>query len=54
VTIDRYKDFVFDPADLAEDVDLDAERRKEILFAEGLLSGGTHFDLLGLPWNAPP
>jgi tetratricopeptide (TPR) repeat protein len=53
VTIDRHKGFVFDPAGLAEDVDLDAERRKAILLAEGLLSEGTHFDLLGLPWNAP-
>jgi tetratricopeptide (TPR) repeat protein len=53
VTIDRYKGFVFDQAGLSEDVDLDAGRRKEILFAEGLLASGTHFDLLGLPWNAP-
>jgi tetratricopeptide (TPR) repeat protein len=44
---------VFSPADLAEDVDLDLERRKEILFAEAMLATWTHFDLLGLPWNAP-
>ncbi|MBK9519527.1 MAG: tetratricopeptide repeat protein [Anaeromyxobacter sp.] len=49
---DRYQGFRFDPAALAEDVDLDAERRREILFAEASLATWTHFDLLGLPWNA--
>jgi len=44
---------VFVPADLAEDVDLDLERRKQILFAEARLATWTHFDVLGLPWNAP-
>jgi curved DNA-binding protein CbpA len=53
VSVDRYRGFVFDPADLAEDVDLEIERRKEILFAEANLGAWTHFDLLGLPWNAP-
>ena len=53
MTRDRYEGFVFDPADLAEEVDLDQERRKEILFAEARLATWTHFDLLGLPWNAP-
>ena len=49
---DRYKGVVFNPAELAEDVDLDVERRKEILFAEGRLARATHYDLLDLPWNA--
>lgn len=53
MSVDRYRDFVFNPADLAEDVDLDVERRKEILFAEARLPAWTHFDVLGLPWNAP-
>ncbi len=53
MSVDRYKGFVFNPADLAEDVDLDAERRREILFAEAKLPTWTHFDVLGLPWNAP-
>jgi tetratricopeptide (TPR) repeat protein len=54
VSTERYKGFVFNPADLSEDVDLDVERRKEILFAEVSLARWTHFDVLGLPWNAPP
>jgi len=53
VSVDRYKGFVFNPADLAEEVDLDLERRREILYAEAKLSTWTHFDVLGLPWNAP-
>lgn len=52
MSVERYRGVVFDPADLAEDVDLDVERRKEILFAEARLGTWTHFDLLGLPWNA--
>jgi tetratricopeptide (TPR) repeat protein len=52
LSVDRYKGFVFVPADLAEDVDLDVERRKEILFSEAKLAAWTHFDVLGLPWNA--
>jgi len=52
LSVDRYQGFVFNPADLSEDVDLDVERRKEILFAEARLGTWTHFDLLGLPWNA--
>jgi tetratricopeptide (TPR) repeat protein len=50
---DRYQGFVFIPADLAEDVDLDVERRKEILFADANLARWTHWEVLGLPWNAP-
>jgi tetratricopeptide (TPR) repeat protein len=52
LSVDRYQGFVFSPAELTEDVDLDADRRKEILFAEARLSTWTHFDVLGLPWNA--
>ena len=33
MSVDPYKGFVFNPADLAEDVDLDLDRRREILFA---------------------
>jgi tetratricopeptide (TPR) repeat protein len=50
---DRYQGFIFLPADLAEDVDLDVERRKEILFSDGNLTRWTHWQVLGLPWNAP-
>ena len=49
---DRYQGFLFSPADLAEDVDLDVERRKNILFADAHLTG-THWEVLGIPWNAP-
>jgi len=52
VSQDRYQGMVFNPADLAEEVDLDLDRRKEILYAEARLAKGTHYELLGLPWNA--
>jgi curved DNA-binding protein CbpA len=52
VTVDRYRDFVFNPVDLAEEVDLDVERRKEILHLEAHLSDWTHWQVLGIPWNA--
>lgn len=45
--------FAFDPAALQEDVDLDGARRREILSAEASLPRWTHWDALGLPWNAP-
>jgi len=50
---DRYQGFVFCPADLSEDVELDVERRKEILFADAHLAKWTHWEVLGVPWNAP-
>ncbi len=50
---DRYQGFVFSPADLSEDVDLDGERRKSILFADAHLAGWTHWEVLEVPWNAP-
>jgi tetratricopeptide (TPR) repeat protein len=53
VSADGYKGFIFDPRGLSEDVDVDLERRKEILYAEANLATWTHFDVLGLPWNAP-
>lgn len=53
MSVDRYKGHVFTPADLAEDVDLDPDRRKDVLFAEAKLQAWTHFEVLGLPWNAP-
>ncbi len=42
-----------DPAALAEDVELDVERRREILVAEGRVGRWTHWEALGLPWDAP-
>jgi len=44
--------FIFNPADLSEDVDLDVERRREILFTHAHLADWTHWQVLGLPWNA--
>ena len=52
VSVGAYSDFVFSPADLAEDVDLDVEQRKQILFVHGNLPTWTHWRLLGVPWNA--
>jgi tetratricopeptide (TPR) repeat protein len=52
LTVDPYRGFVFSAAALAEDVEVPADRRKEILLAEGKLSG-THWEVLGLPWDAP-
>jgi curved DNA-binding protein CbpA len=54
VSDDRYRGVVFNPADLAEDVDLDLAQRKRILHAESLCVDGTLWDALGLRWNAPP
>ena len=50
---DRFQGFSFPAADLSEDVDLDVERRKEILFADASLQGWTHWQALRIPWNAP-
>ncbi len=52
MAVERYKDFVFVPADLAEDVDLEPDRRKEILFLHGHLADWSHWQVLGIPWNA--
>jgi curved DNA-binding protein CbpA len=52
VSRDRYQGHVFSPADLAEAVDLDVDQRKAILYAEARLPEWTHWQVLGLPWNA--
>ena len=49
---DGYSGFVFDDAALAEDVDLDPERRRAILFAAARSDAWTHWEALGIPWNA--
>lgn len=49
----RYTGYVFDPADLAEDCDLDLDRRREILYADAHLDRWTHWQVLGVAWNAP-
>ncbi len=50
---EKYSGFVFIPADLAEEVDLDLERKKEILFHHAHLADWNHWEILGLAWNAP-
>ncbi len=50
---DRYRDFVFIPADLAEEVELPLELKKEILFLHAHLGRLDHWQILGVPWNAP-
>jgi curved DNA-binding protein CbpA len=50
---DRYQGFAFEAAALSEDVELDVERRKEILFADAHLDRWSHWEILGIPWNAP-
>ena len=52
MSVGTYSDFVFSPADLAEDADLDVEQRKQILFVHGNLQRWTHWQLLGISWNA--
>ena len=50
---DRHQGFVFSPAELSEDVEVDVARRKEILFADAHLAKWTHWEVLGIPWSAP-
>lgn len=52
MSVGLYSGFVFSPVDLAEDVDLDQEQRKQILYIHGNLGTWTHWQLLGIPWNA--
>lgn len=54
MSADRYEGFVFNPADLSEEVDLDHDRRREILFVHANLRSWTHWQVLGLAWNASP
>jgi curved DNA-binding protein CbpA len=49
---DRYSDFVFTPADLAEDVELSPEVKKEVLYVHAHLGRFDHWRLLGIPWSA--
>lgn len=50
---ERYRGFIFVPADLAEDVDLTVELKKDILYTQAKLGELDHWHLLGLPWGAP-
>ncbi len=53
LSVDRFQGFVFSASDLSEDVEIDVERRKEILHADANLARWSHWELLGIPWNAP-
>jgi tetratricopeptide (TPR) repeat protein len=53
VSGDRYRNFVFAPSDLAEEVDLPPELKKEILYLHGRLDALDHWQVLDLRWNAP-
>lgn len=48
----RYRGFVFAPADLSEEVELELDLRREILFLEAHLGRWNHWQVLGVPWNA--
>lgn len=52
LTTHRYQNFIFPPADLAEEVDLDLERKKEILFAQAHVDDWTHYQVLDIPWGS--
>ncbi len=52
MTGERYEDFIFIPAELAEEVDLDVERKKAILYAHAQLDKWDHWQALGVKWNA--
>ncbi len=54
MSVDRYSDCVFAPADLAEAPDLPLALKKEILYLDARLGTLDHWTLLGVPWNAPP
>jgi curved DNA-binding protein CbpA len=43
---------VFSPADLAEEAELELDRRLEILYADAHVERWTLWELLGIPWNA--
>jgi tetratricopeptide (TPR) repeat protein len=52
VPVDRDQSFVFVPADLAEDVDLTLEQKKDLLRLHARLEELDHWALLGVRWNA--
>lgn len=49
---ERYKGFVFVPADLGEEAELSLEQKKEILFLHANLATLSYWELLGVAWNA--
>ncbi|HET8541954.1 MAG TPA: tetratricopeptide repeat protein [Anaeromyxobacter sp.] len=53
MSVDRHQGVELDQAALAEDVDIDPERRRAILIAEASLERWTHWEALGIAWNAP-
>ncbi len=52
VQADRYHGFLFNPADLSEEVDIDLDRRREILYFVASMDRWTHWQALDVAWNA--
>jgi tetratricopeptide (TPR) repeat protein len=50
---ERDSSFVFIPSELAEDVDLPLDVKKDILYIHAHLGTWTHWQVLGVAWNAP-
>lgn len=50
----RYEGIVFRPVDIQEDVDLDLDQKRDILAKVVRMETQDHWQVLGLPWNAPP
>ncbi len=53
MSVDPFNGVAWDQAALAEDVELEPERRREILAAEASLERWSHWEALGVVWNAP-
>ncbi len=51
---ERESTFVFIPSELAEDVELPLDVKKDILYLHGHLDSWTYWQILGVPWNASP
>jgi tetratricopeptide (TPR) repeat protein len=51
---ERDSTFVFIPSELAEDVDLPLDVKKDILYLYAHLGTWTHWQVLGVAWNASP
>lgn len=54
MAVDRDREQVVPPRDLAEEIDLPSALQDEILSLDARLGTIDHWQLLGIPWNAPP
>ena len=53
MSTDRDSRYVYVPAELAEDVELPLDLKKDILYLHAHLGTFDHWQVLGIPWNAP-